>query len=49
MPSIYGLVAMYLLFADESGTHGGSHAFVVGGIAIHEQDAQTCREASPRQ
>ena len=31
---------MYLLFADESGTHGSSHAFVVGGIAVHEHDAQ---------
>lgn len=30
---------MYLLFVDESGTHGGSHAFVLGGIAIHERDA----------
>lgn len=30
---------MYLLFVDESGTHGGSHAFVLGGLAIHEQDA----------
>lgn len=30
---------MYLLFADESGTHGGSHSFVLGAIAIHEQDA----------
>lgn len=31
---------MYLLFVDESGTHGGSHAFVLGGIAIHESDSQ---------
>lgn len=31
---------MYLLFADESGTHGSSHAFVLGGIAVHEHDAQ---------
>jgi len=30
---------MYLLFVDESGTHGGSHAFVLGGIAVHEDDA----------
>ncbi|MDQ1286920.1 MAG: hypothetical protein QG622_485, partial [Actinomycetota bacterium] len=29
----------YLLFVDESGTHGGSHAFVLGGVAIHEDDA----------
>jgi len=31
---------MYLLFVDESGTHGSSHAFVLGGIAVHEQDVQ---------
>jgi len=31
---------LYLLFVDESGTHGGSHAFVLGGIAIHESDTQ---------
>lgn len=30
---------MYLLFLDESGTHGGSPIFILGGIAIHEQDA----------
>lgn len=30
---------MYLLFVDESGTHGGSHAFTLGGLAIHEDDA----------
>jgi len=30
---------VYLLFVDESGTHGGSHSFVLGGIAVHEQDA----------
>lgn len=30
---------MYLLFVDESGTHGGSHSFILGGIAVHEQDA----------
>lgn len=30
---------MYLLFVDESGTHGGSPVFIVGGIAVHEQDA----------
>lgn len=39
---------MYLLFADESGTHGGSHAFVVGGIAVHEQDAQALQRALTR-
>lgn len=31
---------MYLLFVDESGTHGASHAFVLGGLAVHEGDAQ---------
>jgi Protein of unknown function (DUF3800) len=31
-------VVVYLLFVDESGTHGGSHSFVLGGIAVHEQD-----------
>lgn len=30
---------MYLLFVDESGTHGGGHAFTLGGLAIHEDDA----------
>jgi hypothetical protein len=30
---------MYLLFVDESGTHNESHAFVLGGLAIHEDDA----------
>ncbi|MGL4175166.1 MAG: DUF3800 domain-containing protein [Dermatophilaceae bacterium] len=30
---------MYLLFVDESGTHAGSHAFVLGALAIHEDDA----------
>lgn len=39
---------MYLLFADESGTHGGSHAFVVGGLAVHEQDAQSLQRALNR-
>lgn len=29
---------MYLLFVDESGTHGGNHPFVLGGLAIHEDD-----------
>ncbi|WP_328527618.1 DUF3800 domain-containing protein [Nocardioides sp. NBC_00368] len=36
---------MYLLFVDESGTHGGSHAFVLGGFAIHEDDAQRLQVA----
>lgn len=36
---------MYLLFADESGTHGGSHALVIGGIAVHEQDSQSLQRA----
>jgi len=39
---------VYLLFADESGTHGGSHAFVVGGLAVHEQDAQSLQRALNR-
>lgn len=29
---------MYLLFLDESGTHGASPVFVLGGIAVHEND-----------
>jgi hypothetical protein len=36
---------LYLLFVDESGTHGGSHAFVLGGIAIHESEAQRLQKA----
>jgi hypothetical protein len=30
---------MYLLFVDESGTHGKSSSFVLGGLAVHEEDA----------
>ncbi len=30
---------MYLLYLDESGTHGGSPAFVLAGLAVHEHDA----------
>jgi len=30
---------MYLLYLDESGTHGGSPALVLAGLAIHEHDA----------
>lgn len=30
---------MYLLYLDESGTHVGSTAFVLAGLAVHEQDA----------
>jgi hypothetical protein len=30
---------MYLLFLDESGTHGQSPAFIVGGVAVAEEDA----------
>ena len=30
---------MYLLFVDESGTHGGSHSFILGGIAVLEFDS----------
>jgi hypothetical protein len=29
---------VYLLYVDESGTHGGSPAYFLGGIAIHEHD-----------
>jgi len=36
---------LYLLFVDESGTHGGSPAFVLGGAAIHEDDAQRLQES----
>lgn len=31
---------MYLLFLDESGTHGASPVFVLAGLAVHENDAQ---------
>ena len=30
---------VYLLYLDESGTHGGSPALILGGLAIHEHDA----------
>jgi hypothetical protein len=30
---------VYLLYLDESGTHGGSPVFVLAGVAVHEQDA----------
>lgn len=30
---------MYALYLDGSGTHGGSPVFILGGIAVHEQDA----------
>lgn len=37
---------MYLLFVDESGTHGANaHAFVLGGVAIHEDDAARLQRA----
>lgn len=39
---------MYLLFADESGTHGSSHSFIVGGIAVHEHDAQNLQRTLDR-
>lgn len=29
---------MYLLYLDESGAHGGSPAYILGGIAVHEDD-----------
>lgn len=35
---------MYLLFVDESGTHPGPHPFVLGGIAVHEDDAATLQK-----
>lgn len=31
---------MHFMFVDESGTHGhDAHAFVLGGLALHENDA----------
>jgi hypothetical protein len=30
---------VYLLYLDESGTHGNSPVAVLGGLAVHEQDA----------
>ena len=36
---------MYLLFVDESGTHPGPHPFVLGGLAIHEDDASRLQNA----
>ncbi len=30
---------MYLLYLDESGTHGASPVFILGGLAVHERDA----------
>lgn len=36
---------MYLLFVDESGTHPGPHPFVLGGLAIHEDDAARMQKA----
>ncbi|WP_419862990.1 DUF3800 domain-containing protein [Candidatus Poriferisodalis sp.] len=32
-------VSLYLCFVDESGSHGASPVFVVGGIIVHEEDA----------
>ncbi len=29
---------VYLLYLDESGTHGGSPVFILAGLALHEQD-----------
>lgn len=29
----------YLLYLDESGTHGGSPVFILSGLAVHEADA----------
>lgn len=36
---------MYLLFVDESGTHPGPHPFVLGGVAVHENDAARLQKA----
>lgn len=40
----YTIPALYLLFLDESGTHGGSPAFVLGGLAVHESDASDLQQ-----
>jgi hypothetical protein len=42
---MFGESFMYLLFVDESGTHGGCHAFVLGGVAIHEDDAHRLQKS----
>lgn len=34
----YADSTMYLLFLDESGTHGASPVFVLAGVAVHEND-----------
>jgi hypothetical protein len=36
---------MYLLYLDESGTHAGSPALVLAGLAVHEQDAWHLQQA----
>ena len=39
---------MYLLYLDESGSHGpgpGNHAYVLGGVAVHEGDAVALQQA----
>ncbi|NEM91985.1 DUF3800 domain-containing protein [Galbitalea soli] len=33
------------MFVDESGTHGGPHPFVLGAMAIHEDDAALMQKA----
>lgn len=38
-------LSVYLLFVDESGTHPGPHPFVLGGLAIHEDDASRLQNA----
>ena len=46
IPSAVWGVAMYLLFVDESGTHGAeAHSFVLGGLAVHEDDAARLQRA----
>ena len=39
---------MYLLYIDDSGAHGviqGNHAYVLAGLAIHEDDAAGLQHA----
>ena len=34
-----GATSTYLLYLDESGTHGGSSCLIIAGLAVHERDA----------
>ena len=39
---------VYLLYIDDSGSHGaiqGNHAYVLAGLAIHEDDAARLQHA----